>query len=64
MTKVTEDNFGELLIESTEEALEIAKTIRRCNYCRKDTQTKEEDCVTCGFSKPNIIESVVKETER
>jgi len=22
-----------------------------CNYCRKETKTKEWDCVVCGFSK-------------
>jgi len=31
----------------------IRKDIRRCNYCRKDTPTKEEDCTVCSFSKTN-----------
>lgn len=34
--------------------------LRRCNYCQKDTETKEEDCVDCGFSK--TWESLEKET--
>ena len=27
--------------------------LRRCNYCRKDTPTKDEDCTVCGLSKTN-----------
>tara|TARA_R100000951_G_scaffold101420_1_gene92916 strand:- start:12930 stop:13337 length:408 start_codon:yes stop_codon:yes gene_type:complete len=29
------------------------KELRRCNYCRLDTPTKEEDCTICNMSKPN-----------
>lgn len=25
---------------------------RRCNFCSKDTPTKDEDCTICGLSKP------------
>jgi len=60
--KVTKDNFADLLLESVEEALahtrgeiELKTTkveLRRCNYCKKDTLTIEEDCSVCGFSKP------------
>ena len=64
MTKVTKDNFGDLLIKSVEEAaahtrgeikLKTTKVrkLRYCNYCQKGTDTKEEDCVVCGFSKPH-----------
>lgn len=64
MTKVTKDNFGELLIKSAEEALEHVqgkrelkttkvKLLRYCNYCRKGTETVDEDCTVCGFSKPH-----------
>lgn len=26
--------------------------MRFCHYCRLDTDTKDEDCVECGLSKP------------
>ena len=53
VTKVTSDNFGELLIKSAEEALEYTKDEQRyCYYCRRDTLTIEEDCIKCELSKP------------
>lgn len=30
----------------------MSESTQRCNYCRKDTETKDGDCVICGFSKP------------
>lgn len=26
--------------------------LRFCNYCQEATETVDEDCVKCGFSKP------------
>lgn len=62
--EVTEDNFGELLLKSVKEAVEhaqgkrklkttLVKRLRICNYCQKGTETVDEDCVECGFSKPH-----------
>lgn len=32
--------------------------MRFCYYCFEDTPTKDEDCIICGFSKPNIGEKM------
>ena len=57
-------DFEKELIKSLEQALahvrgeiELKTTkvrrLRYCNYCKKGTKTKEDDCVDCGFSKPD-----------
>ena len=37
--------------------------MRHCNYCRKLTDTVDEDCVVCGLSKPYDEELMVDNNE-